>query len=55
MIIVVNKDTDKEAHVSASVFIIADCTGTLKMSTAVIPRAVFTCPGRAGPVFRLDP
>jgi len=25
------------------------------MSTAVISRAIFTCPGRAGPVFRLDP
>jgi len=24
------------------------------MSTAVISRAIFTCPGRAGPVFRLD-
>jgi len=34
------------------------CTGTVKRklikSTAVIPRAIFTCPGRAGPVFRLD-
>ena len=25
------------------------------MSTAVISRAIFTCPGRAGSVFRLDP
>ena len=25
------------------------------MSTAVISRAIFTCPGRAGPVFTLDP
>jgi len=24
-------------------------------STAVISRAIFTCPGRARPVFRLDP
>jgi len=36
------------------------CTGTVKkknrsMSTAVISRAIFMCPGRAGPVFRLDP
>ena len=25
------------------------------MSTAVISTAIFTCPGPAGPVFRLDP
>ena len=25
------------------------------MSTAVISTAIFMCPGRAGPVFRLDP
>ena len=25
------------------------------MSTAVISTAIFTCPGRAGPLFRLDP
>jgi len=26
----------------------------ISMSTAVISRAIFTCPGQAGPVFRLD-
>jgi len=35
------------------------CTSTIEkknrsMSTAVIYRAICTCPGRAGPVFRLD-